>query len=61
LVAESGDSDEAAGCSGWKMRQRTRLAVQQQQRFEADSNADYLKPKVPRHRCIHSPHYANTD
>ena len=32
-----------AGCSGWKTRQRTRLAVQQQ-RFEPDGNAD-LEPK----------------
>jgi hypothetical protein len=31
--------EDALVCSGWKARQRTSLAVQQQ-RFEPDSNAD---------------------
>jgi hypothetical protein len=37
----------AGRCVKW-----TRLAVQQQ-RFETDSNADQVKTKVLRHRCIY--------
>ena len=38
------DVRSRAGCSGWKARHRTSLAVQQQRFATNDSNADYLNP-----------------